>query len=218
MDSFFFLAMNPKDDKTTTASIEQDTSKQEKTKDQKEKTKDQKDSKKDTNKQDYVSDTPHHRLPTPIFFHVKKLSPNAILPSRATPGSAGYDLASAENIAIPSGTRRLVSTQLAMAFSPQTYGRIASRSGLASKFSIDVGAGTIDSDYRGEVKVLLINHGPNTFNVKAGDRIAQLIIERIVEPEVVEVSALDETQRGAGGFGSTSIASTPKSQLNKLEH
>jgi dUTP pyrophosphatase len=82
-------------------------------------------------------------------------------------------------------------------------GRIAPRSGLAAKHSIQTGAGVIDADYRGQVKVLLFNHGENDFEVKEGDRIAQLVLERIYTPEVVAVEELEESVRGAGGFGST---------------
>ena len=82
-------------------------------------------------------------------------------------------------------------------------GRIAPRSGLASKHFIDTGAGVIDADYRGQVKVLLFNHSDADFAVAEGERVAQLIIERIYTPEVVEVAELEESVRGAGGFGST---------------
>jgi len=82
-------------------------------------------------------------------------------------------------------------------------GRIAPRSGLASKHSIATGAGVIDADYRGQVKVLLFNHSDADFDVKEGERIAQLVLERIYTPEIVEVQELEETVRGAGGFGST---------------
>jgi len=85
----------------------------------------------------------------------------------------------------------------------RTDGRIAPRSGLAAKHSIQTGAGVIDADYRGQVKVLLFNHGENDFEVKEGDRIAQLVLERIYTPEVVAVEELEESVRGAGGFGST---------------
>jgi dUTPase len=84
-----------------------------------------------------------------------------------------------------------------------TDGRVAPRSGLASKHFIDTGAGVIDADYRGQVKVLLFNHSDANFPIAEGDRVAQLIIERIYTPEVVEVAELEESVRGAGGFGST---------------
>jgi dUTP pyrophosphatase len=86
---------------------------------------------------------------------------------------------------------------------PTADGRIAPRSGLASKNFIDTGAGVIDADYRGPVKVLLFNHADTDFAVKEGDRVAQLVIERIYTPEVVEVQELEASVRGAGGFGST---------------
>ena len=85
----------------------------------------------------------------------------------------------------------------------RTDGRIAPRSGLAVKYFIDTGAGVIDSDYRGQVRVLLFNHSETDFEVREGDRIAQLIIERICTPEVIIVEELEESLRGAGGFGST---------------
>lgn len=87
-----------------------------------------------------------------------------------------------------------------------TDGRIAPRSGLAAKNFIDVGAGVIDADYRGQVKVLLFNHSDADFVVKEGDRVAQLVLERIYTPEVVEVQELEESVRGAGGFGSTGVS------------
>ncbi|KAH3054749.1 hypothetical protein KXV27_001546 [Aspergillus fumigatus] len=85
------------------------------------------------------------------------------------------------------------------------YGRVAPRSGLASKHFIDTGAGVIDADYRGEVKVLLFNFSDVDFTVKVGDRIAQLVLERIYTPDVMVVEELEESVRGAGGFGSTGV-------------
>jgi dUTP pyrophosphatase len=92
---------------------------------------------------------------------------------------------------------------LAIAIPEGHYGRIAPRSGLAVKNFIDVGAGVIDMDYRGPVGVVLFNHSGDDFHIKQGDRIAQLIIEKISNPQIVEVDDLDATARGAGGFGST---------------
>lgn len=106
-------------------------------------------------------------------------------------------------VTIPAKSRALVSTDVAIAVPAGTYGRIAPRSGLASKHFIDVGAGVIDEDYRGEVKVLLFNFGEEEFKVEKGDRVAQLVLERIVTPEVQVVEVLAESGRGAGGFGST---------------
>lgn len=101
-----------------------------------------------------------------------------------------------------------MSTGLAFAIPVGNYGRIAPRSGLAAKHSIDVGAGVIDADYRGEVKVLLFNHSDIDFAINEGDRIAQMIIEKYTLTDLVEVQELDDTVRGAGGFGSTGIDGT----------
>ncbi|THH01882.1 hypothetical protein EW026_g916 [Hermanssonia centrifuga] len=104
---------------------------------------------------------------------------------------------------IPARGKALINTQISIAVPAGTYGRVAPRSGLASKFMIDTGAGVIDADYRGIVYVLLFNLSDKDFQVEEGDRVAQLIIERIYTPDVMEVQDLDETLRGAGGFGST---------------
>ena len=134
---------------------------------------------------------------------VKRLSENAIIPTRGSPLSAGYDLSAAAEIVVPARGKALVKTDLAMIIPETCYGRIAPRSGLAWKKHIDVGAGVIDADYRGPVGVVLFNHGENDLEVKRGDRIAQLILEKIAFADIVEVAELDETTRGAGGFGST---------------
>ena len=99
-----------------------------------------------------------------------------------------------------------MSTDLSIATPEGTYGRIAPRSGLAAKHFIDTGAGVIDADYRGEVKVLLFNHAETDFKVEKGDRIAQLVLERIYTPEIVEVENLEESVRGAGGVGSSGVS------------
>lgn len=134
---------------------------------------------------------------------VLRLRPTAHLPARATPYAAGYDLKAEVGVEIPPGGRVLVPTGLAIAVPPGTYGRIAPRSGLAWKHGLDVGAGVIDADYRGELKVLLFNLGLRSASLAAGERVAQLVLERVATPPVLEVSALEETARGAGGFGST---------------
>ncbi|PHT29080.1 Deoxyuridine 5'-triphosphate nucleotidohydrolase [Capsicum baccatum] len=144
-------------------------------------------------------------VPETPFFRVKKLSENAVLPSRASPLSAGYDLSSAVETKVPAKGKALVPTDLSIAVPQGTYARIAPRSGLAWKHSIDVGAGVIDADYRGPVGVVLFNHSEVDFEVKAGDRIAQLIVQKIVTPDVEEVDDLDSTVRGSGGFGSTGV-------------
>lgn len=135
---------------------------------------------------------------------IQKLSADARLPTRGSAFSAGYDLYAARAVTIPHQGKALVDTDLAIAVPPGTYGRIAPRSGLAAKHFIDTGAGVIDADYRGQVRVLLFNHDPvNDFAIAAGDRVAQLVLERIVTPDVVEVAQLEASVRGAGGFGST---------------
>ncbi|CAA0813331.1 Deoxyuridine 5-triphosphate nucleotidohydrolase [Striga hermonthica] len=139
------------------------------------------------------------------FLRVKKLSDKAVLPSRASPLSAGYDLSSATETKVPARGKALIPTDLSIAVPQGTYARVAPRSGLAWKHSIDVGAGVIDADYRGPVGVVLFNHSDVDFEVKPGDRIAQLIIQKIETPEVSEVDDLDSTERGSAGFGSTGV-------------
>ncbi|CAI5479582.1 unnamed protein product [Closterium sp. Yama58-4] len=138
-----------------------------------------------------------------LSLRVKKLSETAVLPKRGSASAAGYDLSSAHDITVPARGQALVKTDLAIAIPLGTYARVAPRSGLALKHSINVGGGVVDYDYRGNVGVILFNHSDKDFPVKVGDRVAQLILERIVTPDVVEVEELDETTRGAGGFGST---------------
>ncbi|NXH20846.1 DUT protein, partial [Bucco capensis] len=132
-----------------------------------------------------------------------KLSENASTPSRGSARAAGYDLYSAYDCVIPPMEKAVVKTDIQIALPSGCYGRVAPRSGLAAKHFIDVGAGVIDEDYRGNVGVVLFNFGKEAFEVKKGDRIAQLICERICYPELEEVQTLDDTERGEGGFGST---------------
>lgn len=137
------------------------------------------------------------------MLYITKLSQFATIPKRGSIGAAGYDLSSAENTVVPARGKAIVKTDISIACPPGTYGRIAPRSGLAVKHFIDVGAGVIDEDYRGNVGVVLFNHSDQNFNVKIGDRIAQLIIEVISIPEVVEMDTLPDTVRGSNGYGST---------------
>lgn len=134
---------------------------------------------------------------------VKKLSANATTPTRGSAFAAGYDLYAAASLTLKAKSKGLVSTDLAIAVPAGTYGRVAPRSGLASKHFLDTGAGVIDADYRGEVKVLMFNFSDVDYEVKQGERVAQLVLERIVTPDVMEVETLEESVRGAGGFGST---------------
>ena len=135
-----------------------------------------------------------------------RLSPYATAPKRRSTGAAGYDLASAEEAVVLPFNKQLLRTDLIIKVPTGCYGRIAPRSGLALFHSITVGAGVIDADYRGNVYVLLFNHGAFPLKVKRGDRIAQLILERIVTPEAEEVNDMDYTERGSGCFGSTDSA------------
>ncbi len=132
-----------------------------------------------------------------------RLSENATIPTRGSPEAAGLDLYSAVDITIPAKGQALVETDLQALVPRGTYGRVAPRSGLATRDRIGVGAGVIDRDYRGSFGVLLVNHGETDFHVTKKMRIAQLICERISYPTPVEVHELPPTLRGANGFGST---------------
>jgi dUTP pyrophosphatase len=143
---------------------------------------------------------------------VKRLTENAILPVRGSKLAAGYDLSAAEAKVVPAHGKALVKTDLAIATPLDCYARIAPRSGLAWKKHIDVGAGVVDADYRGNVGVILFNFGDADFEVAPGDRVAQLILEKIAMAEVEDVgdAELPDTARGAGGFGSTGVAGASK--------
>ena len=138
-----------------------------------------------------------------MFLEYKKLSSNAIAPIRSSEGAAGYDLCASEYATVQSKKRCLIKTDLAIKVPSGTYGRIAPRSGLALKHGIDVGAGVIDQDYRGNVKIILFNHGDSDYAIEQGERIAQLILEKIEIVELQEVQDFMSTERGERGFGST---------------
>ena len=133
----------------------------------------------------------------------KKLDPRAVLPQRGSELAAGLDVCCIEDVEIAPRQRGMARTGLAVAIPPGFYGRVAPRSGLAAKKGLDVLAGVIDSDYRGEVCCLLYNTGDETIDLPAGSKICQLIVEQIITPEAEWATDLDETARGAGGFGST---------------
>ena len=133
----------------------------------------------------------------------RKLDPDAVLPERASHASAGLDLCSIEAVSLKPGERRLVRTGLAVAIPEGFYGRVAPRSGLAVKKGVDVLAGVIDADYRGEVGCLLYNAGNETITLPAQSKICQLIVEKIITPNAVWVESLSDTVRGSGGFGSS---------------
>jgi dUTP pyrophosphatase len=145
----------------------------------------------------------------PLKLYVKKLSTSAVIPVRGSAGAAGYDLFSAYKCTVKARGKELVKTDLSIAVPEGTYGRIAPRSGLAWKNSIDVGAGVVDADYRGNIGIILFNHSDVDFEIIPGDRVAQLILERIAIAEVSEVDDLDCTSRGAGGFGSSGVSGAP---------
>ena len=136
---------------------------------------------------------------------VKLLHPAAQVPRRAHPGDAGADLHAVEEVTIPPGERRDVGTGLALAIPAGHAGFVQPRSGLAFKHGIMVvnSPGLIDAGYRGEVRVSLYNSGREPFRVAVGERIAQLVIQRVEEPQFVAAQELLDTARGAGGFGSS---------------
>ncbi|MGN1481984.1 dUTP diphosphatase [Porcipelethomonas sp.] len=139
---------------------------------------------------------------------IKKLKENAVLPGRATSGSAGMDLSACidNDTVIAPGEIKLIPTGIAAApDTDQCALLIYPRSGLASKHGISLAncVGVVDSDYRGEIKIPLINHSDKNFTVTNGMRIAQMIMTPVILPEISEVNELDETDRNSGGFGST---------------
>ena len=147
----------------------------------------------------------HSSDPVPVL--VKRLpgSEDLPLPAYATSGAAGMDVVAAEDVDLAPGARHAVATGLAVAIPAGFEIQVRPRSGLALKHGVTVPntPGTIDSDYRGELKVILINLGAETFSVQRGDRVAQLVLAPVTRASWLEVETLDETARGAGGFGST---------------
>lgn len=138
---------------------------------------------------------------------IKKLNEYAVIPQYATDLSAGVDLCSTENLTIPPLGRALIHTGLSIALPAGYEAQVRPRSGLALKKGITVlnTPGTIDADYRGEIGVILINHGTEWFDIKIGDRIAQMVIAKHERAEFEEVDELGRTERGIGGFGSTGV-------------
>jgi dUTP pyrophosphatase len=141
---------------------------------------------------------------TPLdVLRFKQLDPKAVLPARGSSFAAGLDICSIEDLVIESRQRAIARTGLALAIPHGFYGRVAPRSGLAVKQGLDVLAGVIDSDYRGELCCVLYNTSDLAIELPAGSKVCQLIIEKIITPKAVWVNDLEETVRGAGGFGST---------------
>jgi dUTP pyrophosphatase len=143
----------------------------------------------------------------PITVQIRRLEhgEGLPLPSYATEGAAGMDVVAAESVTLAPGARHAVATGVALAIPPGFEIQVRPRSGLALKHGISVPntPGTIDSDYRGELKVILINHSDEPFAIVRGDRVAQLVLAPVVQAAWQEVADLDETARGSGGFGST---------------
>ena len=138
---------------------------------------------------------------------IMKLDPDALLPSKAHPTDAGYDLFAAEAVTVQPGESALVGTGIAMALPAATEAQVRPRSGIALKHQVTVlnSPGTIDADYRGEVKVILINHGRLPFQIEKGMKIAQMVIAPVLPTSLAEVPELNETVRGEGGFGSSGM-------------
>lgn len=150
---------------------------------------------------------------TPLQIPTRRVRPGDLpLPKYMTLGAAGADLHAdiPTTLSIAPGERALVATGLALALPSGIEAQIRPRSGLAYRHGITVlnSPGTIDSDYRGELKVLLINHGQEAFTLKRGDRIAQLVLATVIQAQFVTVESLPETERGEGGYGHTGVEST----------
>jgi dUTP pyrophosphatase len=140
-----------------------------------------------------------------MHMKIKKLHEDAIIPSYQSEGAAGFDFHAIEAMTLQPGQRGLVGTGLAVALDLGYELQVRPRSGLALKHGISLvnTPGTVDSDYRGEVKIILINHGDEAFEIQKGERIAQGVINAVVQAKMDVVEDLDQTQRGASGFGST---------------
>ena len=137
----------------------------------------------------------------------KRIHPDAVMPAYAHASDAGMDVRSVADLVIPAGGRALVPTGLVAIIPPMYEIQVRPRSGLALKHGVTVlnTPGTIDSGYRGEIGVILANFGDKEFSVAKGDKIAQLVFAPVVQPEIEETDTIDETDRGAGGFGSTGV-------------
>lgn len=137
--------------------------------------------------------------------NVKRLVPDAVLPTRAKPGDSGLDLCAVLNepVVIRSGDRRMFDCGIAIELPPGFEAQVRPRSGLAMKSGVQAALGTIDNGYRGSIGVTLFNLSYRDHTVRHGDRIAQLVVAPVAYPEPIEVTELTDTERGAGGFGST---------------
>lgn len=145
-------------------------------------------------------------MPKPAFSFTLT-SPDARIPTRGSLGAAGFDLSSIEAGVVPARGQAMFDTGIIVQMPSDCYGRVAPRSGLSAKHGLGVAAGVVDSDYRSTIRVILVNHTDRDYQVAVGDRIAQLIYERIYIPCPVILSPeeLEATERGEGGFGSTGV-------------
>jgi dUTP pyrophosphatase len=150
---------------------------------------------------DSESSNSEEKAPEVLSF--KRLDPSATLPTRGSSHAAGLDLHSIAEVTLEPQQRALVATGLAASIPVGYYGRVAPRSGLATRNGLDVMAGVIDADYRGEILCLLYNAGDEKIFLPAQSKICQLIIEKIITPSAVWSDEISETERGSGGFGST---------------
>lgn len=140
-----------------------------------------------------------------LDIEIKRLAPEAVIPAQAKTSDAGYDLTAINSRWLDPGERAMFSTGIAVAIPEGYVGYIKPRSGLASRAGIDILGGVIDSGYRGEIKVLLLNTGREAFPVNVGERIAQLVIQPVASAVFREVIELPESERSFGGFGSTGV-------------
>ncbi|KAG6477079.1 hypothetical protein ZIOFF_066331 [Zingiber officinale] len=158
---------------------------------------------KNSQKEESIAASERYSSTTEPHILINKITPNAVTPSRQSEGSAGLDISASHQAVIEPYSRDLIHTGLRIEIPHGYYGRLASRSGLAWKTGIEVGAGVIDSDYRGEVQVLLFNRTNLPIYISQQQKVAQLILEKIAIPEVYEVTHLSHRERGNKGFGST---------------
>jgi dUTP pyrophosphatase len=145
-----------------------------------------------------VAELPRAPVPLPV-----RLGEGGSLPEYSSTGAAGADLRASEPLTIPAGGRAAVPTAVRLQIPPGHVGLVWPRSGLAVRHGIDTLAGVIDSDYRGEVRVVLVNLGEEPFRIEKGDRVAQLLVQQVERAGFTAVPSIDDTDRGGGGFGST---------------
>lgn len=140
-----------------------------------------------------------------MVIKIKKLSPEAVIPSYANPGDAGMDFYANEMVKLGPGERRAISTGISLAIPPGYVGLIWDKSGISSKSGLKVMGGVVDSGYRGEIKIIMVNLSPEPCVIEKGKKLAQMLIQPVERRKIIEVEELDDTKRGSGGFGSTGL-------------